>query len=132
MNSKDIRQKELEYAQSLSASMLAWEESQKRKLAEILKRKGIILTKDNIPTIVHATTFEQICSPENSTYCPLYLKQERCHPQLLELNCFLCNCPNYDAKYIEEQEENTLVGKCTIQSKGGHYHFSSLYTQSSS
>jgi hypothetical protein len=127
MDFEDIRQEELRYAGELSRSMLEWEKDKKEELPKILERRGIQLTRENIPQIVMATSFNEMCSPENITYCRLYLERRKCHEHLENLSCGLCNCPNYDASHIEEQAQSILVGKCKIKSRQGHYHFSKAY-----
>jgi hypothetical protein len=129
MESEDLRQAGLAYAQNLSQSMLAWEEKQKRVILEILRQANIPLKRQNIAQIIQATNFEQISSPKNSEYCPLYLKNERCHPELTDLNCCLCNCPNYDASKIDITSEQILVGRCKESSRKGFYHFSQLFPE---
>lgn len=118
------------YALELSQTMLNWEQDQIAKLKEILGKKGLKLTKANIEEIIAATRFSSICSAENAHYCPLYLDKKQCHEKMQDLNCGLCNCPNYDAKSIETvEDENTriLVGKCRIQSRHGSYQFGELF-----
>jgi len=127
MDSEEIKQKEIEYAKELSKSMLAWEREKQELLPIILKRKGLDMIISNIPAIIILTRFKEMCSPENIPYCELYRNKKKCHEHLEELNCGLCNCPNYDAKHIGQQEEKTLVGKCNIKSKKGYYHFSKSY-----
>jgi len=127
MNSEDIRQEELRYARELSQSMIEWGRDKQEALLKILEKKGIHLTRENIPAIVRATSFDQMCCPENIHYCRLYSDGKQCHEHLQNLNCGMCNCPNYNAKYLEEQAQSVLVGKCRIQSRQGHYYFGESY-----
>lgn len=127
MNLEALRDVELNYAQNLSKTMLEWEEKQKLLLLEILRKTGIPLKKQYISQLIKATEFEQICSPENAEYCQLYLKKEKCHPELSTLNCGLCNCPNYNASAIKVTTENVLIGACNQGSRKAFYHFSQLF-----
>jgi Zn-finger protein len=88
-----------------------WEKRENEKRLRELKRAGIILTLENIPGIVEFMSFRKRSQREAD--CPYYNQGRSCHPEIKDLNCFLCACPQYES---EKQE-----GGCKIKSTKGFY-----------
>jgi hypothetical protein len=89
-----------------------WEIKHWQNIFEELRGAGITLENENIETIVNFMSFE-VRSKRNLDGCRLYVKKESCHPEITDLNCLLCACPNYDSSKAE--------GGCRIGSKHGFY-----------
>jgi len=90
-----------------------WEAEHKKRILQELKQSNIKLTLENIPKIIHETSFK-IRSKKYPDACPYYQSEHSCHPEIKDLNCFLCACPQYDSSKLE--------GGCKINSKKGKYH----------
>ena len=107
----------LELQRGISKNCIDWENKRVKTILQRLKQEGIKLTLENIPTIIEETSF-RVRSKKYPDECPdLYKKGISCHPRVKDLNCFLCNCPQYNAHYID----NNLIGKCNANSKHGKY-----------
>ena len=91
-----------------------WEIEHQKKIQKELKQTGIELTIENIPKIIKQTSFK-VRSKEHPNECPYYNQKKSCHPEIKDLSCFLCACPNYDSSKLE--------GGCKINSKMGKYSF---------
>lgn len=93
-----------------------WEENHKKEILKELEQASIELTIQNIPKIINETSFETR-SEKYPKKCPYYQKNplKSCHPEVEDLNCFLCACPNYTSK--SEQ------GGCRINSKQGKWTY---------
>ena len=89
-----------------------WEIKHKEKIQKELKKENIELTIENIPKIIEQTSFK-IRSKKYPYECPYYQTKKSCHPEIKDLNCFLCACPNYESSKLE--------GACKIQSKKGKF-----------
>ena len=90
-----------------------WEKSHRKEILKELKKAGIELTLENIPKIINQTSFK-IRKKKYPRKCPDYITNKSCHPEIKDLNCFLCACPNYQSDLLE--------GGCKINSKKGKYH----------
>ena len=90
-----------------------WEKQHWQNICQELRDKGIELRVENIPRIIRETSFE-VRSKEYPERCTLYSKGVSCHPDIKNLNCLACACPNYDTE--------TEGGECRIQSKKGHMY----------
>ena len=90
-----------------------WEIEHRRKILTELAEANIPLTEENIPRIIKQTSFK-IRSQNYPEECPFYSQEQSCHPEIKDLNCFLCACPNYISERLE--------GGCKINSKFGRIH----------
>jgi len=91
-----------------------WKINHFKKIAKELKVAGIELKVENITKIIEKTSFK-IRGQKYPDECPYYLQEKPCHPEIEDLNCLLCACPQYDS-------ENSKGG-CKINSKDGFlYH----------
>ena len=95
-----------------------WEIDFRKQVFKELDDLHIELIEENIPRIVEAFSY-RIRKERNKDipekqpgWCPCYTGQP-CHPQVPDLNCLLCTCPNYDS--------STINGKCRAGSKQGQY-----------
>jgi Zn-finger protein len=88
-----------------------WEKRENEKRLRELKKAGIELVIENIPRIIEFMSFRERSKREKD--CPCYEERKQCHPEVKDLNCFLCACPNYDSDEIE--------GGCLAGSKKGKY-----------
>ena len=93
-----------------------WEENFKNQILNEIKKERIKLTLKNIPKIIKQTSFE-VRSKKYPNKCPYYSTNKSCHPEIKDLSCFLCSCPNYDSKKLE--------GSCKINSKNGKFTYHS-------
>ncbi|MBU3906947.1 MAG: hypothetical protein KKA64_01720 [Nanoarchaeota archaeon] len=116
-----------------------WKINKMQDSLSILKKEGISLTLENIPCIIEEMSF-RVRSKKHPEECPYYVKiadadecnfehpkvqtntpglldfkETSCHPEVENLNCFLCACPNY--------ESDKLAGGCKINSQKGRVHF---------
>jgi len=98
-----------------------WENAHFKKILEELKQANIDLSIPNIPLIIQETSFA-VRSKKYPEQCPYYRKTHSCHPEVQDLNCFLCACPYY--------KSDSLEGGCEINSNSGKWH--SPYPYSSS
>lgn len=72
-----------------------WEEQHWKNIILELRGAGIGLTEENIPRIVEETTF-RVRSKKHPERCPeLYKEQTPCHPEIEDMSCLVCACPNY-------------------------------------
>ena len=90
-----------------------WEIEHQEKIERELNQAGIELTIENIPKIIKQTSFK-IRSKTHPNECDYYKQEKSCHPEIEDLNCYLCACPNYKSELLE--------GACKIKSKKGKYH----------
>jgi len=91
-----------------------WEKTQLEKRLRELKKAGIELTLENIPRIIEEMSF-RVKSKKQQDDCPYYRTEKPCHPEIKELNCFLCACPQYESFKLE--------GGCKIKSKLGKWAY---------
>jgi Zn-finger protein len=91
-----------------------WEKQYITSILNDIKKAGIKLIQENIPKIINETSFETR-SIKYPNKCPYYKSKISCHPEIPDLNCFLCACPNYDS--------SKLTGGCKINSNKGKFHF---------
>jgi len=89
-----------------------WESRHRKTIIQEIKEAGIELKAENIPRIIKETSF-RTRKQKHQRKCPYYKNEESCHPEIKELNCFLCACP----EYISEKEE----GGCKINSEYGKF-----------
>jgi Zn-finger protein len=90
-----------------------WEILHRKTILEELNQAKIELIPENISRIIIETSFA-VRSKKHSEKCPYYSTGSSCHPEIQELNCFLCACPNY--------ESDKLIGGCKINSKKGKFY----------
>lgn len=91
-----------------------WDEQHWRNIVLELREARIDLIEENIPLIVEETSF-RVRSRKHPKRCPVYYKAKTpCHPQVKDLNCLVCACPQY------------LLGQngggCRINSPNGFYY----------
>ena len=94
-----------------------WEISHRRGILKEIKDAGIEFILEKLEEIVREASFASRTGKfPTFDYCPYIKKKEPCHPNVEDLNCFLCACPNYDS----EKDD----GGCNINSKNGkiQYH----------
>jgi Zn-finger protein len=91
-----------------------WELYHRSEILKEIKQAGIELAIKNIPEIINETSFK-IRSIKHPNKCPYYLKNISCHPEVKDLNCFLCACPNYKSQNLE--------GGCKINSRFGKWTY---------
>ena len=91
-----------------------WEKEQLEKRLRELKKAGIELTLSNIPIIIKKMSY-RVRSQEQPDDCICYQQNTPCHPQVKDLNCLVCACPNYESEKLE--------GGCKINSKKGKITF---------
>jgi len=93
----------------------SWEISHQNQILEELEKAGIKFSLENISQIIHKTSYN-VRSKKHPNKCPYYKTKSPCHPEIKDLNCFLCACPNYESEKLE--------GGCKINSKFGKiaYH----------
>lgn len=122
-----------DYARAKSSEMQNWEKDYRIRILKILRDKNIPLRLEAIPEIINATSFKVLSSEaEYKSHCP-YFKEDSsksCHPEIKDLNCFLCSCPNYDSGFIkisEKSNERILIGRCNAGSSRAEYHLSPLF-----
>jgi Zn-finger protein len=125
----DKKESYREYAQVKSREFQVWEADYRKRIFRILQDRGIPLTLETIPEIVEATSFRALSSnPRNKSHCTYFRCDplKRCHPEIKDLNCFLCSCPDYDSGFIQISENGhgrISLGKCRANSKKGKYFF---------
>ena len=90
-----------------------WEIEHRKKIISELKVAGIEIIIENIPRIIEETSF-RVRREKHPDECPYYKGEKSCHPEVKDLNCFLCACPNY----LSEETE----GGCKIKSKRGRFY----------
>jgi Zn-finger protein len=90
-----------------------WETEYRLNMIQDLVNENIEIARENIPKIIRESSYESR-KKKYPNKCPYYSKETSCHPEIKDLNCFLCPCPNYDS--------NTDIGGCKIDSKFGEYH----------
>ncbi len=102
--------------------MQLWERNHFKKIIRELKEKNIELIVENIPLIIHETSFKvrrKKFRYKDLNECPYYNSEDSntssCHPEIKDLNCLLCPCPNYDSTRLE--------GGCKINSKHGKWYY---------
>ena len=104
----------------IKQAMKKWEVKRTQTILKKLKQENILITLENIPKIIHKTSFA-VRSKEHLNECkPCYNSGNPCH-EMKNLNCFLCNCPQYDSDYISKENNRYVMGKCKISSKFGEY-----------
>ncbi|HRZ85278.1 MAG TPA: cysteine-rich small domain-containing protein [Candidatus Paceibacterota bacterium] len=91
-----------------------WENYYRKSILEELKEAGVDFSSENISKILEEISF-RVRSKKYSDKCPYYSQGVSCHPEVDDLNCFLCACPNY--------ESSNLVGGCKINSIQGKFTF---------
>lgn len=91
-----------------------WEIKHRRKILSELEGARIEIIIENIPKIIRETSFE-IRSKKFPDKCPYYKTGKSCHPEIKDLNCFLCACPQYEPEKID--------GGCKINSKKGKWTY---------
>ena len=93
-----------------------WEVRFRRGILREIKSAGIEFTRENIELIVQESGF-QSRAKKVPTFdnCPYLMMNQPCHPEIQDLNCFLCPCPNY--------ESDRLEGGCKVDSKRGKFTF---------
>ena len=114
----EIREVLLLDAREMQERMKKWEKDRIHILVSTLEKEGIRLTLENIPLIIQRTSFAYRREHYLSE-CYLYSTKDPCHPQVRDLNCFLCSCPSYDSGYLGETKDSLLVGRCRNKSKKG-------------
>jgi hypothetical protein len=136
MEEADIKKIELEYAKNhIHEPIKAWGKNRKNRILRILKKQDLDITLENIPEIIRLTNFDCMdknCSilgigSECQTYCNLIGSGKSCHPESNGLNCFLCDCPNYDTEYFQityYPDYQILIGRCNHEESKGKYYFS--------
>src|SRR3989344_6863908 len=65
--------------------------------------------------IIQRTSFAHRCKHYLSECRHFYSTKTPCHPQVKDLNCFLCPCPNYVSESLE--------GGCKINSSRGKFTY---------
>lgn len=90
-----------------------WESQHRKNILEELKAAKIEILVENISEIIEETSF-MVRSKKYPEKCPYYQQEKTCHPEIKDLSCFLCACPNY--------ESHKLVGGCKINSRKGRFH----------
>jgi Zn-finger protein len=93
-----------------------WEQFFRKEILKEIKVAGIPFTMENIDKIIGETSFDKR-RKKNPTFdkCPYLQGEESCHPEVEDLNCFLCPCPNYDSSRLD--------GGCKIDSSQGKRTF---------
>jgi len=97
-----------------------WEKRHWSNVFEELKEARISIVRENIGEIIKHMSFD-LRSKRNPERCTLYLTGISCHPEVKDLNCLLCACPQYDST-VEE-------GGCRINSGRG-FSYTSVYNPS--
>jgi Zn-finger protein len=93
-----------------------WERSHITNIFRELKEAGVKPTLENISPIIEQTSF-RVRSIKHPKKCPYYSEGISCHPEIKDLNCFLCACPQYLS--------HSLEGGCKIGREKGkwvHHH----------
>lgn len=90
-----------------------WADKHLRDILIEIKVAGIELTRENIPIIIEETSF-RVRSQKYPGKCPYYnddpinkRKKGPCHIEVIDLNCFLCACPEY--------KNDRQEGGCNLQ-----------------
>ena len=112
-----------------------WADTHIKRVLTELKQENISLTLQNIPQIIEATSFRRrsVREPEE---CPCYENGKPCHPEVKDLNCFLCACPDYlqipqglSGQDLESQrildslnQNQKLQGGCEINCELGKWY----------
>lgn len=111
-------------AQTVLNKSKFWESDYTERILKILKEQGVDLKPGNLAAIVHATSFQQLSSdPRFKSHCPCYETSIQCHTEVKDLNCLLCNCPNYEVDlFTSEKNEDMFIGRCKANSKKGKYY----------
>ncbi|MDD5193272.1 MAG: cysteine-rich small domain-containing protein [Candidatus Nanoarchaeia archaeon] len=92
-----------------------------RKILQELKTIGIDIMGENIPRIIEETSFDRR-SQNHPDECPYYKTGKPCVSDVLDFNCFLCACPEFDSKKDE--------GGCRINHPLGKWHYPYLHSAS--
>lgn len=89
-----------------------WESSFRKGILKEIKEEGIKFTRENIEAIVAESNF-QSRAKKVPTFdnCPYLAMNKPCHPEVKDMNCFLCPCPNYESERLD--------GGCRINSRKG-------------
>lgn len=117
----DKREHLEQYAHIKLHEMRFWEKEYRAKMIRLLERQGIPLNIESLPQILHTTSFSRIKRNPNASACPYYKQDTGCCKDL-EINCFLCACPEYDSKFVKvEDSEEVFIGRCKRQSRLGEY-----------
>jgi Zn-finger protein len=93
-----------------------WAETHLIDIVKELKIAGIELKVGNIHSIIKETSFA-VRSQKYPDKCPYYQENppKHCHPELRDLNCLLCACPDY---------ENTKTkGGCKLDLPLGKWYY---------
>lgn len=100
----------------------SWEERHWKNVVLELRAAGIPLTIERIPDIVkHMSFAERSVRNKNLPWtdgeggCSCYIEGRQCHPEVEDLNCLLCACPNYDTSSPEGSCKGSI-------SKGNVYY----------
>ncbi len=91
-----------------------WELYYQEEILKDIENAGIEITLENIPLIIQGTSFKNR-SKKYPDKCPYYQIGKSCHPEIKDLNCFLCACPNYNSEILE--------GECKIQGPKGKWFY---------
>jgi len=97
-----------------------WERYFREGILREVKSAGIPFTRETLEAITVETSF-RVRARKAPTFdnCFYVESGEPCHPEVDNLNCFLCSCPNY----VSSRED----GACKIKSKKGKYHHHSSF-----
>lgn len=79
-----------------------------KKIVDKLVAKG--LSKDEI---IDYFDFDNMVKNEND-FCPLYKENKKCHD--MDLNCYLCACPNFrfNDDGLAKYNDSLILSKCSI------------------
>ena len=112
-----------------------WADTHIKRVLTELKQGNIPLTLENIPQLIEATSFRRRSVREPEA-CPCYEKGKPCHPEVKDLNCFLCACPDYlqipqglsgpdleSQRILDSLNQNEKIegGCATLNNKGKWY-----------
>lgn len=74
-----------------------WELEYRKRILKDIQKLGLELTLENIPRIIQETSYKTR-KQKYPDKCPYYQQEFSCHPEIEDLNCFLCACPNYESE----------------------------------
>jgi len=105
---------------------LQWFEAHAHKHSLIVNR--LVRKGFSDEAIIDYFDFDNMVTAEPH-FCPLYAQQQKCH-DMLQLNCYLCACPNFrfNDDGIRRQEISLVKSECQID-KGTPFLYDDIIHQ---
>ena len=101
----------------VSNPLREWELKRARLVVKRVLEAGLDFSSQMIPEIVEEMSYATQ-SKKNPEDCLCY-SSSPCHPQVNNLNCFLCSCPNYESW---KKDSLGFIGGCRVNSTKGEFY----------